>query len=192
MILFRRPPVSVVQRFLRDQQELPFSYGDVGATKGVPPEGYVVDHSRVRLGGRPETYRAAVAAVRRWEMFRMPWLELFPSDAPIAAGSTVVILVPIAGAWWLNAARIAYVVDETTSSGLRFGFAYGTLREHAECGEERFLVEQNAGDGSVWYDLLAFSRPNHPLVRLGYPLVRMLQKRFARDSLQAMTRAVSP
>ncbi|MGH9316907.1 MAG: DUF1990 family protein [Thermoanaerobaculia bacterium] len=191
-MLFRRPTAAVVQRFLREQQRLAFSYGDVGATQGAPPEGYVADHSRVRLGAGPETYRAAVAAVRRWEMFRMPWLELFPSDAPIAAGSTVVILVPIAGVWWLNAARIAYVVDETTSSGCRFGFAYGTLPGHAECGEERFLVEQNSGDASVWYDLLAFSRPNYPLVRLGYPLARRLQKRFARDSLRAMTRAVSP
>jgi uncharacterized protein (UPF0548 family) len=184
--------VSVVQRFLREQQELPLSYGDVGATQDAPPEGYVVDHSRVRLGSGREAYREGVAAVRGWEMFRMPWLELFPSNAPIEPGSMLAILVSIAGVWWLNAARIAYVVDESTPEALRFGFAYGTLPGHAESGEERFLVEQNAGDLSVWYDLRSFSRPSHPLARLGYPLVRRLQKRFVRDSLNAMTRAVSP
>ena len=44
-------------------------------------------------------------------------------------------------------------------------------------------------DDSVWYDILAFSRPNHFLARLGYPIVRRLQRRFARDSAAAMKRA---
>ena len=44
--------------------------------------------------------------------------------------------------------------------------------------------------GDVVYDLYAFSRPNHLLAHLGYPLTRMLQKQFAEDSKQAMFRAV--
>src|SRR5262249_20824062 len=64
----------------------------------------------------------------------------------------------------------------------RYGFAYGTLPEHAESGEERFTVEWHEADDAVWYDILAFSRPHQLLVRLGYPLARRLQKRFARDS----------
>jgi uncharacterized protein (UPF0548 family) len=47
-------------------------------------------------------------------------------------------------------------------------------------------------DGSVWYDLLAFSTPRYWLVRLGYPLTRRLQRRFVRDSLAAMVRAARP
>ena len=58
-----------------------------------------------------------------------------------------------------------------------------------ESGEERFTVAWHEDD-AVWYDILAFSRPNHFLARLGYPLVRRLQKRFARDSAAAMKRAV--
>jgi uncharacterized protein (UPF0548 family) len=69
-------------------------------------------------------------------------------------------------------------------------FAYGTLRQHGEMGEERFTVELNHTDQSVWYDIYAFSRP-HLLPRLVYPFTRPLQKRFARDSLQAMLRAAS-
>lgn len=89
------------------------------------------------------------------------------------------------GLWWLNACRIIYVVDETAPVR-RFGFAYGTLPDHAESGEERFQVEWNRHDNSVWYDILAFSRPNQFLTRLGYPLVRGIQKRFARGSAAAM------
>jgi uncharacterized protein (UPF0548 family) len=87
--------------------------------------------------------------------------------------------------WTLNACRIVHVVDEPR----RFGFAYGTLPDHVESGEERFIVEWNQDDDTVWYDILAFSRPNHFLTRLGYPLVRRLQKRFARDSAGTMKKA---
>jgi uncharacterized protein (UPF0548 family) len=64
------------------------------------------------------------------------------------------------------------------------------LPGHVESGEERFQVEWDRDDNSVWYDILAFSRPNRLLIRLGYPVVRRLQKRFARDSAQSMLGAV--
>jgi len=92
--------------------------------------------------------------------------------------------------WILNACRIVYVIDDTGPTDI-FGFAYGTLPGHVERGEERFSVQWNYADDSVWYDILAFSRPNHWLARLGYPYVRRLQKRFARASQQAMLSAVS-
>jgi hypothetical protein len=42
----------------------------------------------------------------------------------------------------------------------------------------------------VSYDLLASSRPKHILVRIGYPVSRMLQKQFARQSKAAMVKAM--
>jgi uncharacterized protein (UPF0548 family) len=50
-------------------------------------------------------------------------------------------------------------------------------------------VEWHEEDDAVWYNIVAFSRPQQLLTRLGYPLVRRLQKRFARDSAAAMLRA---
>jgi uncharacterized protein (UPF0548 family) len=52
-------------------------------------------------------------------------------------------------------------------------------------------VEWRRIDDSVFYDLYAFSRPNQLLAKLGYPLARRLQHRFARDSLQAMVQATN-
>jgi uncharacterized protein (UPF0548 family) len=95
------------------------------------------------------------------------------------------------GLWWLNSCRIVYVVDESGPIS-KFGFAYGTLPGHVESGEERFLIEWDRGKNGVWYDILAFSRPNHFLTRLGYPVVRRLQKRFGRDSAASMLNAVRP
>jgi hypothetical protein len=52
------------------------------------------------------------------------------------------------------------------------------------------LASEWHSDDTVWYDLLAFSRPGHWLIWLGYPCIRRLQRRFALASLAAMVRAV--
>ena len=101
------------------------------------------------------------------------------------------VIAQLFGIWWLNACRILYVIDESGPI-TKFGFAYGTLPDHAASGEERFLIEWDHADDVVWYDILAFSRSRHFLVRFGYPITRRVQKRFARDSTAAMSRASSP
>ena len=110
---------------------------------------------------------------------------------PRAAGAIVVVLAAMPGLWSLNACRIVYTIDEDDGNARRFGFAYGTLPAHVARGEERFLVEWNRADDSVWYSILALSRPKHPLAWLGYPVSRLMQRRFARASKRAMARAVS-
>jgi len=90
------------------------------------------------------------------------------------------------GIWSLNACRIVSVIEEEDER--RFGFIYGTLPDHAERGQEQFTVSWQRSDDSVWYDILAYSRPNQLLSRIGYPITRLLQKRFARDSMRAMKR----
>jgi len=156
------------------------------------PRGFVVDHNRVGLGAGERAFARAVDAVRRWEMFNIGWVALCWPEVPIEADRTVAIFVPLVGLWSLNACRIVYVIDERGGAIERFGFAYGTLPDHMESGEERFSVEWRRDDDSVWYDLFAFSRPRHPLARLARPAGRALQRRFARDSLRAMARAVGP
>jgi uncharacterized protein (UPF0548 family) len=122
-------------------------------------------------------------------MFHIPWIQLYWPTAPIAVGSNVAVCIQFLGGYWLNASRIVYLV-ENTASLVRFGFAYGTLSKHAESGEERFLIDWDRETDVVSYDLLAFSRPNQLLVKLGYPLARRLQKRFAVESKAAMVKAV--
>lgn len=188
MMRIRKPSPDEIRAFLDRQRQAAFSYPHVGATGSGPPEGWVTDHNRVRLGSGPAAFEAGCAALRRWEMFRLGWVEAHGTEAPLVPGLDVAVLAHLAGTWWLNACRVVYVVDEQ-GPVRRYGFAYGTLSNHAERGEERFLVEWREDD-SVWYDLLAFSRPNYWIVKLGYPVVRRLQKRFAAHSLAAMKRAV--
>jgi uncharacterized protein (UPF0548 family) len=201
MFLLRKPSEEIVTQFIASQRALTFSYAAVGATQGTATAdglpGYNVDHNRIKLGEGAETYRRAVAALKSWRQFELGWVTVVPPGRPLAVGTTVAVRFRVFGLWWLNAARIVYLIDESTERGLagnidggqapnaRFGFAYGTLPDHVERGEERFSVEWRADD-SVWYDIHAFSRPKHPLVRLGYPVARTLQKRFVRESLQIM------
>src|SRR6266550_2727896 len=169
MFLRRKPSDKVINQFISSQQDLPFSYEQVGATKSQPRDlhgDYIVDHNRIMLGEGEETYRRAVAALRSWHQFDLGWVTVVPPGKPVEAGTTVAVLANV------------------------FGFCYGTLPDHIESGEERFTVEW-CTDDSVWYDLYAFSRPKHPLVRIGFPITRMLQKRFVRDSLAVMGAAVN-
>lgn len=186
MFLISKPGITEIDDFIDKSQASDFSYSEPGTSRERAPYGYNVDKNRISLGVGDIDFENAKAAVRNWKMFDFPWVELRWADTQIEVGATAAILVRHFGFYSLNAARIVYVIDELN----RFGFAYGTLMDHSESGEERFTVEMEETTGEVFYDLFAFSRPNHILAKVGYPFARRLQKRFAKDSLAAMKLAV--
>jgi uncharacterized protein (UPF0548 family) len=190
VFFFSIPSKATIERFLVQARESPFTYSEIGATRGLIPPLYTTDHNRVRLGSESRDWGRAVGALQLWKMFDTDWVSLYHRSTPIATGENVAILARYFNCYWLNAGRIVYVVDED-GPVCRCGFAYGTLGDHAESGEECFLVEWNRDTDEVWFDLLAFSRPNQFLSRTGYPFARRLQKRFASESKAAMVRAVS-
>lgn len=193
MFSLTRPTTARIAAFLAAQEGEPFSYAEVGATRGAPPPRYTVDHNRVRLGAGAEVFDRASAALRHWRMLTLGWASVHPTGATVEPGGNVAVVARHYGFWSLNACRIVYVIDEAGGAGevRRFGFAYGTLPDHGAVGEERFTVEWRPADDSVWYDLYALSRPGHPLARLGYPFARGLQRRFARASKRAMLAAAA-
>lgn len=197
MYYYSRPTNQEIEHYLKQQGQQPFSCPDVGVSRHLGDNSdknlssrYIIDHNRVLLGSGAKVFELAKIALRNWEMFGLDWVELLWNSTPIEVGSTVGIMVKQLGIWSLNPCRIIYVFEENGSTE-RFGFAYGTLPDHGLCGEERFEVEWCRSNDTVWYDLLAFSRPNQWLTRIGAWYVRRLQKRFGAGSLQAMKRAVS-
>ncbi len=192
MFSLTQPSEDEVRAFLSRQSRSSFSYPEVGATASNLPRHYSIDRTRVRLGQGETVWNRAVEALRAWQVFDTPWLKLCWPDSPISEGTNVAVVACHFGFWSLNACRIVYVVDDEESDRRRFGFAYGTLSDHAERGEERFTVEWDSGDDTVWYEILAFSRPNKFLARMAYPLSRLLQRRFAAASKAAMLAAVCP
>jgi uncharacterized protein (UPF0548 family) len=193
----RRPSDESRQRFLESQRGLAFTYESVGGTApgGELPVGYAVDRLSVALGSGRELFMAARCGIEAWAQFDLGWCEAWPRETPIRSGQVVAVVARSMGLWWTNATRIVYVVDEAAGPDgavtMKFGFAYGTLPGHVEMGEELFLVEWDRATDAVTYSILAFSRPRHPLVRLGRPLVRRLQQRFREDSAAALQRWMS-
>ena len=190
MYLFKKPNDERIDGFIESQSRLEFTYPSVGTTRnGDHPSGFLVDHNRIHLGAGQATFDAARRALCGWQHYRFDWIELHRSDVDPEPEQTVGVLARALGLWVLNACRVVYVVEEEEPVR-RFTFAYGTLPEHAESGEERFQVEW-LEDDSVWYDILAFSRANQLIARLAYPYVRRKQKQLARESMLAMKAAVT-
>ncbi len=188
MFLVQRPSPAAVERFLEAAREMPLSYDPIGLARGRPP-GFTLDEHALVLGVGDGTFTRATRALTEWRHFDLGWVEIVPRRGPIEPGTVVAVIARYAGLWSMNGCRVVYSIGD---AGQReFGFAYGTLTDHAECGEEIFKIAMNASTGEVSYVVRAASKPNSPLVWLGYPVVRMLQARFRRDSAQAVRRVVN-
>ena len=140
------------------------------------------DHERTALGSGQAVFEAACDALRAWKMFDLGWTSVVDPTCPLIAGREVGVLARVGFLWTLNACRILDVFDEP---GRRLGFVYGTLDEHVEQGEERFLVKLDSAN-RVWFDLLAISRPHRWYMRIASPVARFFQRRFRRDAAAAM------
>ena len=117
---------------------------------------------------------------------------MFPTLAAVAPGTVVAVLVRHLGFWSMNGCRVVYeIAGDDCCRSREFGFAYGTLTNHAEIGEEISKVSPRPGTGEVSYVIRAASRPRALWARLGYPVTRSLQARFRRDSAAAIARAIT-
>ena len=188
MFFLRRPSPQVIDRVLADSRVLPLSYGPVGLLS-APPANFDTDETAAVIGNGSADFERARGALKAWKQFDVGWAELFPKNAPIEPGSVVLVLLRHLGFWSLNGCRVVYRVGEAEPE-CRFGFAYGSLSNHAELGEEIFEVTFEPASGDVTYRIHAASRPRAALARVGYPLARLLQARFRRDSVEAMRRAL--
>jgi uncharacterized protein (UPF0548 family) len=185
-VLGRPSDEKLVQALYR-VRGTPLTYAEVGetlaaGTHGELPPGYHHVRARRSLGQGDDVFAAAREGIERWQLHRRQGFRVAPAEPPIAPETEVICAVPLAGpVHVLVACRIVGVVDEPD----RFGFAYGTLRLHPETGEEAFVVERDAS-GVVRAEITAFSRPRHPLVRLGAPVARRQQARATQGYLDAL------
>jgi uncharacterized protein (UPF0548 family) len=188
MFLLRRPSAHAIEAFLRQSQHLELSYDPVGLVS-QPARGYDIDETVAVIGRGPADFERAKAALLGWKQFGLGWAELFPRGAPTTTDTAVAVLVRHLGFWSLSGCRVVYETG-ARDGGNRFGYAYGTLTNHVESGEELFEVAFDPQSTEVTYRIHAVSRPRAPLAMLGYPVARLLQARFRRDSVKAMRLAV--
>jgi uncharacterized protein (UPF0548 family) len=155
------------------------TYDAVGATASRHPTGYRSLHRTTIL--RRDDYGAAVEDLMRWRVHLAAGLRVAAST-PRAEQDTVVDMRLGLGALSLRVpCRVVYVVEEPR----RQGFAYGTLPDHPESGEELFLLQQLA-DGRIELSISAFSRAASLAARLGGPVNRVLQDAMTTRYLKAL------
>jgi uncharacterized protein (UPF0548 family) len=188
MFLLRRPTRREIERFLDRSRGLPLSYRPTGIVR-YRRAGDRLDEQVVTIGRGEADFERTCVALASWTHFDIGWVEAFPAQQSIEAGTDVAVLIRHLGFWSLNGARVLYQVGGTAGQDA-FGFAYGTLTNHAESGEELFEVFLDRQSGDVRYRIRAVSWPQSPLTRVGQPIVRLLQARFRRDSAEAMRRAI--
>ena len=96
--------------------------------------------------------------------------------------------------------RVSEVTDEAaraTPGGLErvWGYGYRTLEGHFEKGQIDFTIHKNLTSGAVQFRIHAVSQPGHirnPFYWLGFKLFgRILQRKFARESLRRMRELVA-
>ena len=188
MFLTRRPSPEDIERYLRESRDLPLSYAPVGILSAPARRGRIDELTRAIGRGKADFERARDALIA-WKQFEIGWVETFPRPAPVAVGTEVAVLIRHLGFWSLNGCRIVQVFGD--ASGDRFGFAYGTLINHAEQGEEIFEVYRDPESDDVLYRIRAVSRPRAALAYAGYPITRALQARFRCQSAEVMRRAAN-
>lgn len=194
MFSLRKPSYEELREFLKSHRDVPFTYDQVEATRGDNvPDGFGCGHERVCLGHGREVFLQAKSNLRDWKMFPARFVDVI-WPAPIEDGRVVATLFHAPGFWTLNPCRIVYTIDDTEYGDEnieRFGFAYGTVGSHLAAGEERFTIEHNHSDDSVWYEVYCFSKADHWMSKMAYPYFRMQQRRFRRLSAQAMQNEIT-
>jgi len=61
MLSLQKPSPDTIRRFLTAQAASEFTYSAVGATAGHPPAGFLVAHTRTKLGEGKKTFQIARA-----------------------------------------------------------------------------------------------------------------------------------
>lgn len=151
---------------------------------------------RVRVGTGEPAYRRLAEGILTFELHRRSNLRI-TAEPRAAVGGTVVVGFG-AGNLRLNAPCEVVWVEEVNPTNedddgdagddddgaRRAGFAYATLPGHPESGEESFVAVLDT-DGSVFFELHAYSRHANWFYLLGAPVARFCQELATRWYLAA-------
>jgi uncharacterized protein (UPF0548 family) len=165
-------------------ERMSITYPEAGATRFELPAGYGHTCRRTRLGEGTAIFRRASEALLAWELHRGSGLAV-AARGPAQANQTVVLGLgtPLS---LVIPCRVIYVVDEPS----RRGFAYGTLPDHPEQGEESFLVTMDDA-GTAWFEIVAFSRPGVSALRYVATIGKAIQTAATRRYETALMRIVA-
>ena len=170
-----RPSRDFVMQVLDQQTRCALSYDQVGASEHGPVEGWDWHRESRTVGKGEGVWFRSKEALGSWSQFDMSWV--FPHDrsVPIEVGANFAFTSRHMGLWSVHVCRIVHTIDDVQSGVRRYGFAYGTLEQHAVRGEELFLLELDEVFGRV------FRRRQSPHVLRHNRIVRDVPRRGSAD-----------
>lgn len=180
--------LAALRRLGRIGQPADLTYAEHGLTRqGHAPAGYRTVRRRVQVGSGEQAFRRLANGILDWRLHRGAGLSV-PGDTPRAAPG--IRVVPRMGFGPVRVAAPCRVLWSSEPGPAmmpgprRAGFGYGTLRGHPVAGEESFTAVLEA-DGTVWFEVLAYSRPANWLMRAAAPATRGAQELVTRGYLES-------
>ncbi|MFD4430566.1 DUF1990 domain-containing protein [Nocardia sp. NPDC058497] len=164
------------------EEPAPFTYPDVGATRATLPSGYHRFRHRRPIGHGRALFDRAATHILAFGMQKDVGIFDRADTETAQVGTELTVRLGPRPIGIVAPCRVVYILDEPD----RRGFAYGTLPGHPEAGEELFAVEYDPTDDTVYGLVTAFSRPGTWYVRLGGPVVRLIQRWFAHRYLNTL------
>lgn len=143
---------------------------------GAWPPDYARTVHRVLVGHGERDFSVLADGILHWQIQCGAGLRV-DADTDVRLGGLVTSYF---GFGWASLPIPCEVVwvrpDSPMEEGGRWcGFGYGSLTGHPESGEEAFLVRMD-GNGAVYFEILAFSRPAGWLIKLGFPVAKATQR----------------
>lgn len=177
--------LAALRRLARIGQPADLTYTEHGLTRqDHAPAGYRTVRERVRAGTGEDEFRRLADGILNWDLHRGAGLSV-PAETPRAAPGVRVVSGMGAGPVRIPAPCRVLWTEEPDGSGPRgAGFGYGTLKGHPVAGEESFTAVIEA-DGSVWFEVFAYSVPANLLMRLASPVTQRTQELVTRGYLRA-------
>ncbi|MBG0738212.1 DUF1990 domain-containing protein [Paeniglutamicibacter antarcticus] len=191
------PERGVTQIFARGLSGQEHRRGtEPAARDSVPPAGYRWVHKSIIVGrGRP-AYERLAEGILSWEIQRGAGLAVRGPGRAVPGVRVVSgfgigdlrLAVPCQVVWAQETDADAGTQEQRgPDHGDMAGFGYGTLPGHPASGEEAFTARLG-GDGTVWFDVLAFSKPAGLIFRLAAPVTTLSQRLITRRYLHAARR----
>ncbi|KAL4427456.1 hypothetical protein ABPG77_000745 [Micractinium sp. CCAP 211/92] len=196
---FGKPTPADMEVLMQEWQGRQCNHAHAGASASAPDlpaevkgGGFMVTTGRRKVGQGRAAYDAAVRAVQSWQHLQLGWN--CTTEPAQQVGAVICSATQTVVPWSVLPAQVTYCREEAAAfgpgdEGRRFVLGLCSLNGHQLAGEERFCVELH-GDGSVFYDIFLFSKPDTLLAWASLPVVKLQQVRYVNDGLTAVEAAV--
>lgn len=188
ILWFKKPTKEQLREIAKNEHNRSISYSPSNVTRdGVVPEDFMSKSWTMSVGQGRNDFNNACEAMRKWKGYDAARIIREPAEPDLQLNNTLILAIPALGLFHVTAmCEILEVVDEEN----RFGFAYGTLDHHPECGEERFIIELHE-DESVTFTVDAIYKHGAMGIKVVTPLATYLQAKAITKYLEGIENYVA-